>query len=463
VRPPFSDDDVAIPTVTKERATSRMARGLRAHVMAGPDSGQTTVVAQPLAILGRSHAADVRLTDPMVSSFHVELSVAPEGIAVRDLESRNGTFYQSARVFSAVLPSGGALELGGSVLRLELDQPFELHAEQLPAFGELRGKSGVMRELFALLAKLARTELAVLIEGPTGVGKELAARAMHASSTHASGPFVVLDCTAIPGELAESVLFGHERGAFTGAVDRRAGIFESADDGTILLDEVGELPVELQPKLLRVLERREVVRLGSVEPRPVHARILSATWRDLRARINQGTFREDLYYRLTQARVVIPPLSARREDVPALIEHFLKRLPDTIPCARAIAPDALRELCLRDFPGNVRELKSTVERAAALAAGEVITPTDLAFERVLMGERHRITTMPPPSAAWLGDDELPRFKEAKLGLIQEFERSYLERLLQRTSGNLSRASALAGIERHHLRDLARKYGLREGK
>jgi transcriptional regulator with PAS, ATPase and Fis domain len=197
----------------------------------------------------------------------------------------------------------------------------------------------------------------------------------------------VLDCTAIPSTLAESVLFGHERGAFTGASERRVGIFEAAEGGTVFLDEVGELPVELQPKLLRVLERREVVRVGSTTPRPVQVRVLSATWRDLRQMINQGRFREDLYYRLAQARVTIPPLKERADDIPLLVYHFLQRLPASTQGARAISQEALAELVRREYAGNVRELKSTVERAAMMAEGAVITSADLAFERMLSGER----------------------------------------------------------------------------
>jgi DNA-binding NtrC family response regulator len=255
-------------------------------------------------------------------------------------------------------------------------------------------------------------------------------------------------------------LFGHEKGAFTGAIDRRPGVFEAAADGTVFLDEIGELPPELQPKLLRVLEHRQVVRIGSSRPLPIHARVISASWRDLRARINQKRFREDLYYRLAQARISIPSLSERPEDIPVLIQHFLERLPPSARCARSISDEALSELSRRDFPGNVRELRHTVERAAMLAAGETILPSDLAFERMLMGECSRAsrsaTESTDPAA---GDTALPLFKEAKRTLIDEFERDYLERLVTRAGKNLSRASALAGIERHHLRDLLRKHGL----
>jgi DNA-binding NtrC family response regulator len=455
---PDDDYDVDnIKTVRTNSAPGPAAQGVRVEVIKGPDAGLAAQLARRVSVLGRSEAADFRLTDPTVSSFHVELSCAPYGVHVTDLESANGTLYAGARVERAVIPSGAMLNVGRSVIRIDVDVPFAPDASQLPAFGELRGGSVAMRELFSMLERLARTELSLLVEGPTGTGKELVARAVHAESPRRAGPLVVLDCTAIPATLAESTLFGHEKGAFTGANERRVAVFEAAEKGTIFLDEVGELPLELQPKLLRVLERREVVRVGSTKPHPVNVRVIGATWRDLRAMINQGKFREDLYYRLAQARVTLPPLRERPDDIPLLVQHFLARLPRDVQCARAISPDALEELQRREYAGNVRELKSTVERAAMTAAGDVVTPTDLAFERLLTGQRHHPPAMTNAPAS--GGD-LGRFKEAKRTLIDEFERDYLQRLLARTGNNLSKASALAGIERHHLRDLFKKHGLR---
>ena len=460
---PDDDYDVDnIKTVRTQSAPGPAAQGVRVEVVKGPDAGVTAQLARRVSVLGRSEAADFRLSDPTVSSFHVELSCAPYGIHVTDLESANGTLYAGARVERAVIPSGAMLNVGRSVIRVDVDVPFAPDASRLPAFGELRGGSVAMRELFSMLERLARTDLSILVEGKTGTGKELVARALHDESPRRSGPLVVLDCTAIPATLAESTLFGHEKGAFTGANERRVGVFEAAEKGTIFLDEVGELPLELQPKLLRVLERREVVRVGSTKPHPVDVRVIGATWRDLRAMINQSKFREDLYYRLAQARVTLPALRDRPEDIPLLVQHFLTnlgaRLPRDVQCARAIAPDALEELERRDYAGNVRELKSTVERAAMTAAGDVVTKTDLAFERLLTGQRHH---PPAVSSALSGPDaDLGRFKDKKRTLIDEFERDYLQRLLARTGNNLSKASALAGIERHHLRDLFKKHGLR---
>ncbi len=453
-------------TIQPERLVGPTIRGIRVTVVSGPDVGVDSVLALNRGILGRSQGCDVRLSDPTISAFHVELHAVDDqaAIHVKDLSSRNGTRYAGARIEAALLPSGATVEVGSSVVRIQLDAAVETPLPDIHSFGELRGRNGAMREMFSTLQRLARTELSILIEGQTGTGKELAARAVHDASLYGQGPFAVLDCTAIPSTLAESVLFGHERGAFTGASERRIGIFEAAEGGTVFLDEVGELPLELQPKLLRVLERREVVRVGSTTPKPVQVRVISATWRDLRQMINHGRFREDLYYRLAQARVTIPPLKERADDIPTLVYHFLQRLPPNTQGARAISPEALQELMRREYAGNIRELKSAVERAAMMAEGAVITPADLAFERILSGERAKAQTISAPTAvAPPGSDPqqpLTPFKDAKRTLIDEFEKDYLQRLLHRTGDNLSRAAALAGIERHYLRDLFRKHGLR---
>lgn len=458
-RDPRSTDLENTRTIVPERLVGPVVRGVRVTVVSGPDAGRSTVFTQNHGIVGRSLGCDLRLTDPTVSAFHAELTASEEssGVRVKDLSSRNGVRYAGALIESAVLPSSATVELGSSLLRVELDAAVETQLADIHSFGELRGRSAGMRELFGTLTRLARTELSILIEGQTGTGKELAARAVHEASPNASGPFVVLDCTAIPSTLAESVLFGHEKGAFTGANERRQGVFEAADGGTVFLDEVGELPLELQPKLLRVLERREVVRVGSTTPRAVQVRVISATWRDLRQMINQTKFREDLYYRLAQTRVAIAPLRERPDDISLLVYHFLQQLPANVQCARAIAPEALQELQRREWPGNVRELKSTVERAAMMAEGAVISNSDLAFERMLTVERARVPSAVSTSNS---NEPLTPFKEAKRSLIDEFEKDYLQRLLNRTGDNLSRAAALAGIERHYLRDLFRKHGLR---
>ena len=456
----YDVDDIQTVRVSREPEVRPL--GVRVTITAGPEAGQSFPLARRTAVVGRSPAADVRLTDPTVSSFHFEIAAAPGGVHVVDLESANGTWYAGARVERATLPSGAMVGIGQSILRVDVDAPFAAEASEVPAFGALLGQSRSMRELFSMLERLCRTDLSVLIEGQTGTGKELVARALHDHGRTPQGPFMVLDCTAIPATLAESMLFGHERGAFTGAVDRRIGIFEAAQGGTIFLDEIGELPLELQPKLLRVLERREVQRVGGSKPIPIQVRVICATWREVRAMINQGKFREDLYFRLAQARISVPALRERPSDIPLLVNHFLGKIPRDMQAARAITDGALQELVRRDYPGNVRELKSTVERASMTAAADVITETDLAFERMLTGQRLHTPATPTPTlppASGPGG-ELGRFKDVKRTLIDEFERDYLQRLLAKTGNNLSRAAQIAGVERHHLRDLFKKHGLR---
>jgi DNA-binding NtrC family response regulator len=321
-----------------------------------------------------------------------------------------------------------------------------------------------MRALYLVLERLARTDLSVLLEGDTGTGTELAARALHDASPRNGRPFVALDCTAIPATLAESVLFGHEKGAFTGATARRAGVFESVAGGTVFLDEIGELPLDLQPKLLRVLERREVVPVGATHPVTVDLRVIAASWRDLRAMVNAERFRQDVYHRIAQARVRLPALSERRDDIRPLVMHILATLPFATPAARAISDEALEMLALRPYPGNVRELKYSVERLAMLADGPVITASDLAFDRRLEAERLRtdLTEAPPAASSRPASPDaspIEPYKDAKRTLIEDFEREYLERLLARTGMNISQAARLAGIERPSLRELLKRHGL----
>lgn len=436
-------------TIVRSRS---IPAGVRAVVVSGPAAG-AGAVGQKIT-LGRSRLSDVAIPDFTVSEFHLEIAPDEGGIEVRDLDSWNGTFFEGARIARAVVPPGSVLSIGESSIRVDVAAE---HAAQPPlrdSFRGLLGKSASMRNVYAAIERVGPTDLTVLIEGPTGSGKEVVARALHESGDPGK-PFTVLDCASLPATLAESVLFGHVRGAFTGASETRMGIFEAGDGGTVFLDEVGELPLDLQPKLLRVLEQRQVTRIGETKPRPVSVRLVSATWRDLRRMVNQGRFRDDLYFRLAQMRFVIPSLSERREDVEMLANEFLRRLPRHVPCARAFSREAMQELSTRTFPGNVRELKNVVERAAFLCDGPVIRPQDLAFDRLLdRGREGSIESMSddPPSLD---------FKVGKKTAIEDFEKDFLVRLLNKTNGNIAKAAALAAIERHYLRALLKKHGLHE--
>jgi len=398
--------------------------------------------------------SDAPIADPTVSEFHVELSPHEDGIEVRDLDSWNGTFFEGARLTHAVVPPGGVLALGESCVRLDIAASQVGEAPARDAYRGLVGKSAPMRALYAALERVGPTDLSVLVEGPTGCGKEIVARALHESGD-ARRPFTVLDCGSVPSSLAESILFGHVRGAFTGATETRMGVFEAGEGGTVFLDEVGELPLALQPKLLRVLEQRVVIRLGETKPRPVSVRVVSATWRDLRRMVNQGLFRDDLYFRLAQVRLVVPALSERTEDIELLAREFLRRLPRNVECARSFSREALQELRSRTFAGNARELKNIVERAAILCDGPVVRPQDLAFDRLL--DRGREVGFEDTTT----EGDALDFKVAKRTAVDDFERDFLVRLLARAEGNLAKAAALAAIERHYLRSLLKKHGLRE--
>lgn len=412
-------------TLTIARPGRVVPHRLKLTVVAGPDRGATILA--KVAVIGRAPQVDLRLTDPSVSSFHVELRAEPNGVFVRDLESHNGTSYEGARVERASVPIGSQITVGGSTIRVEHESTAEEASATLSTFGPLLGASSAMQAAFAWLARVAKTDVALLLEGPAGSGKEACARAVHAESRVASGPFVVLDCVAMPPATAGEI-FG----------DAKDNVFLAASGGTLFLEDVGELDLAMQGRLLRALEREG--------PRP---RLISASKRELRGAVNQGRFREELYLRLAQARAVIPSLEERREDIPMLAMHFASALPQDAHAARRIAPDAMEELSRREYRGNVRELRAVVERAAMIASGASITTADLAFEHVLAARAEKRS------------DDVETFKDAKRTVVDEFERHYLEELLARVGDNISRASILSGVDRHHLRDLLRKHGLRK--
>jgi DNA-binding NtrC family response regulator len=370
-------------------------------------------------------------------------------VHVRDAGSTNGTWIGPHRVTEIELAAGAELTVGGTVLRLDIDEGATPAAtSQQDFFGELVGVSTVMQELFVTLERIAGKNLTVLLQGETGTGKEEAARAIHARSRRADKPFVVIDATSLPQTLAESLLFGHEKGAFTGADRRMVGLFEAASGGTVFLDEIGELPAPIQAKFLRVLEQREVTRVGGNEPLSVDIRVIAATHRDLRHEIEAGRFREDLFFRLAQVRVLLAPLRDRPEDIPVLCQKLLSRVADDPDVL--LEASALSHLQAQPWPGNVRELRNVLARAAALATGGVIRREDVAGEG--FGFRG---TREERSALNLSGE----FTPAKEQAIERFESAYLGALMKRCGGNLSLAAREADLARHHLRELLRKRGL----
>jgi two-component system response regulator GlrR len=418
---------------------------------AGPGAGRALAMANALATVGRHPTNDLVLVDPQVSGVHLELRRAGERVHVRDAGSTNGTWLGLHRVTEVELAAGGEIVVGGTTLRVDLDdQSSTAMVSLLSTFGELVGQSTAMRELFATLERVAPKSLSVLVQGETGTGKEEVARALHSKSTRANRPFVVIDATALPQSLAESLLFGHEKGAFTGADQRRVGFFEAADGGTVFIDEIGELPGPLQSKFLRVLERQEVVRVGGNAPVKIDVRVIAATHRDLRHEIDAGRFREDLYYRLAQVRVLLPPLRDRTEDIPLLCQKLLTSLPGEREVPILIEQGALDFLATQPWPGNVRELRNVLARASALAQDGLVRRGDVAGEGFgFRGTRQEREAL----------DLSGTFARAKDNAIDRFESAYLSALMKRCAGNLSQASREADVARHHLRDLLKKRGL----
>jgi DNA-binding NtrC family response regulator len=421
----------------------------RFTAVSGPGAGRSFVMTNALATVGRHATNDLVLTDPRVSAVHLHLRRHTERVHVRDPGSTNGTWLGPHRISEVELAAGAEVIVGDTRLRLDLDdgaEPAIVSPEE--SFGQLVGESTPMRELFATLARVAPKNIGLLLHGETGTGKEEIARAIHARSPRAAEPFVVIDATSLPETLAESLLFGHEKGAFTGATDKRIGLFEAAHRGTVLLDEIGELPPSLQAKFLRVLERYEFQRVGGSAPVKVDVRVIAATHRDLRNEIDAGRFREDLYFRLAQLRIQIPPLRDRLEDIPILCRKLL----ESIAGDREIFIEqaAVQHLAAQPWPGNVRELRNVLARAAALCTDGIIRRVDVAGEGGgFRGTREERNVL----------DLSGTFVPAKERAVQRFEAAYLAALMKRCGGNLSKASREADLARHHLRDLLKKRGL----
>ncbi|RMH39012.1 MAG: FHA domain-containing protein [Deltaproteobacteria bacterium] len=467
-----------------ERATVRRLRKAKLVVVAGPDQGLELEMSKARITGGRSVIADLVLQDKAVSGSHFEVIARDDGYRLRDLNSRNGTYVGDLKIREVYLRPGTTFRAGHTQIQFQTTQDVvEIELSQKDRFDQLIGSSAAMREIFATLEKVAPSDLTVMITGETGTGKEMVARAIHNASKRADKPFVVLDCGSIPKDLIESTLFGHEKGSFTGAVGQHRGCFEQANGGTIFLDEIGELDISLQPKLLRVLEQREIKRVGGDRTIKVDVRVIAATNRDLRAEVNANNFREDLYFRLSVVHIELPPLRERREDLPQLCQHFLREVASRRGVNLSFSQDAMAALVSHSWPGNVRELRNVVERAAALCDGPVISRADLVFGRggpsvVVSHDLMRAGTraaqeaaaklaggpLPPPADGPASFDPAlfkqdVGFKSAKQAVVDAFERAYLAALLERNAGNITRSAQEAGLTRYHLRELLKRHGL----
>ena len=408
---------------------------------------------QPVSI-GKSPDNQLHLDDMTVSRYHVELTLRRGNIEVRDLESMNGTYAGDVRVARALVRPGTKLTIGSNTLLLSGEpsdgSSFRPEAEDVPELASVIAHSPAMRKVVQNIVRLASTNVTVLLHGETGTGKEVLARALHDLSDRRSRPFEVVDCGSMAPTLIASELFGHERGAFTGAHGEHAGAFERAHGGTVFLDEIGELPIDLQPMLLGVLERRRFKRVGGVRERSVDVRVIAATHRDLRNATNVGTFRADLYFRLAVARVVIPPLRERPEDIAPLVRRFAEQLTGD-PNAQPFDKHTLTALEAHPWSGNVRELRNVVESAVAL--GSVTLESHASGEAVADVAQHDMVAL----AGHLL--ELP-YREARAHAIAAFERSYLSKLTEACGGNASEAARRAKMDRPYLLSLLRKHGLR---
>ncbi|MBX3210046.1 MAG: sigma 54-dependent Fis family transcriptional regulator [Labilithrix sp.] len=413
---------------------SRMSLKVRAatiHVAKGPDSGRQAKIDQVSFIVGVGETADLRLTDPAVSREHLRVTLGPSGLRVRDEGSKNGTYLGGTRVHDVTLTSDAALQIGGTTLALTIaTDSIVLPLSVSDRFGDAIGTSTVMRHLFAQLERAAGSDLTILVEGESGVGKDLLARAIHAKSARKEGPMVIADCSAIPEHLIESELFGHERGAFTGADRARKGVVEEANGGTLFLDEIGELPLDLQPKLLRMMEQREIRPVGSNTPRPVDVRIIAATNRRLAEAARTGEFRNDLFYRLAVVRVAVPPLRERTEDILPIARAML-RASKKDPSAE-LEEGFASMLVAYSWPGNVRELRNVIERHAVLGSDE----------KGLFEEATALT-----GATSSGELANLTYHEARKLVLDRFDEEYLPRILERAEGVVARAAELAGVAR----------------
>ena len=433
-------------------ATTRLTQGplvpirtLRVEVLEGPDAGLSLETEDELLTVGTAPGNALRLSDETVSRFHLELARREAGILVLDLGSSNGTQCDRVRVERGVVTSGAELQMGHSRIKVVDGKGAAVELLADTELDELRGETPEMRRLMAQVVTVAKSAVPVLIIGESGTGKELIARALHRHSDRRDGPFVTLDCSAQVETLVGSELFGHERGAFTGADRARKGAFEQAHGGTLFLDEIGELPPGLQPQLLGALERKRFKRLGGSSEIPVDVRVIAATNRDLRSEVNSGAFRLDLYFRLAVVVLKVPALRERLNDLPVLVAHFLQECGHAGPRESVVSDAQLRRLSAHSWPGNVRELRNWVEATLAMGESPDLSQTSS-------------SSQPPPATA-AGNLGLP-YKEARRLVLDEFEGRYVAHLLQAADGNVASAARRGGMDRTYLIKLLQRHGLR---
>ena len=471
------------PDFVPPTKVSYLDRGPTLHLrqcilQAADDPSQEWTFEKEEVRLGSMDDNDVVLHDDTVSRYHCKIIQDDTGYVLVDNSSTNGTFINKVRVREAFLKPGCTVAVGQSLLKFNArEEEVQIVPSRADRCGSLIGGNAKMREIYSIIEKIAPTATTVVIDGETGTGKEVVAQVIHSLSPRSRNELVVFDCGAVPPNLIESELFGHEKGSFTGAVMSREGLFEQANGGTLFLDELGELPIDLQPKLLRALESREVRPVGSTKAHKVDVRIIAATNRNLEDEVRAGRFRQDLFYRLSVVRLHLPSLAARLDDIPVLVQHFLdhgsyNRTPAGTPKVRGVARDAMAALSTYPWPGNVRELVNVIERAVSFCDHEKIELSDLPdYVRTAKPREpgRRAPTMPsatvrapsaqPPPAPEELLGEGNKFKDAKEKWVATFERDYILQTLRRHGGNISHAARDADIDRKYFRKLMKKYDI----
>jgi DNA-binding NtrC family response regulator len=412
-------------------------------VLSGPSRGKEYVVGQDEVLVGTGANCDFSIKDDAVSKKHFLIQRGKNEFTIADQGSTNGTVLNGNSIKVGGLKPNSIIQIGESYIQFflydENEAEYGVSPTEKDYFGSVYGGSYAMRKIFGVLEKVSPTNVTIVLEGATGVGKDVIARAVHANSRRASEPFIVVDCTAISPNLFESELFGHEKGSFTGAESQRRGLLEVAKGGTIFFDELGELPIEQQPKLLRAIETRSIKRVGGNEEIPIDIRIIAATNRDLETEVKKGNFREDLYFRLSVVKILVPDLKDRSDDIPGIVDHFINNT------GKSLSDDALNLLKYYSWPGNIRELKNVIERAVAFAEGEVIESKD-------------IMTMQQIASATASSTQTE--EESFTGRsLEALEKIAIEKTIEACSGNKTKAAKILGIAYSTLYEKIKKYGI----
>ncbi len=457
----MTDDCATVPSAVHPAWTRGHEIELRNCVIViehGPDAGKTIGPLGERTTIGRELWCDIGLTDPQVSKEHCELTWTGDGMRVRDLGSTNGIWYQGMRLYDAYFRPQARFCIGETILLVELRAGTQTRrSEMMDRSHTLVGASAGMQNLFRAMQRIGPRDIPVLLLGETGTGKTAVARAIHKLGRRSEKPFVDVNCAALGASLIESHLFGHVKGAFTGADRTRAGIFEQAAGGTVFLDEIGELPYELQGKLLKVLETGMVRPVGSERETAVDFRLVCATNRNLQVEMEEGRFRGDLFYRIAGMALVVPPLRDRMVDLPLLAEWMTVEIGNKIRATGAqcevssISRAAIRMLEQHNWPGNVRELENVIARALALAESSSIGPQD-----ILLTPWAADDDAPSPSANQGG---ILSYRQFKAELAQTHERPYFQKLMEHAGGSVARAAELSGLSDTYVRSMAKKHGL----